>query len=78
MHRRAANFDSDQGVELANCSFKRCEFEVLVREDPVLGRVIGDTDGNAGLQVLFEGLEPRLSLRLLEDVVEDCLDSGVR
>jgi len=78
MHRRAANFDGDQGVELADCSLKRREFEVFVREDSVLGRAIGDTEGDAGLQVLFEGLEPCLSLRLLEDVVENSLESGVR
>jgi len=49
MDRRAANFDSDQGVELADGGFKRCELEVLVREYTVLGRVVGDTKGDAGL-----------------------------
>ena len=47
--RRAANFDSNQGVELTDCSLKWCELEVLVRKDSVLGRAIGDTEGDAGL-----------------------------
>jgi hypothetical protein len=49
MDRCAANFDSDQGVELADGGFKGRELEVLVREYTVLWRTVGDTKGNAGL-----------------------------
>ena len=46
-------------------------------EDSVLGRVIGDTEGGTGICILFKGLEPCVSLCLLEDVVEKCLRDGL-
>lgn len=76
MYRSAANFDGDQRVKLADGGFKRCELQVLVWKYAILWRAVGDTEGDAGLKVLFKGLEPCLSLGLLEDVVEDCLESG--
>ena len=78
MHRCTTNFDGDEGIELTDCSLKRRELEVLIREDTILGGDIGDTEGDAGLEVLFEGLEPCLPLRLLEDVMENRLGSWVR
>ena len=58
MDRCTANFDGDQGVKLADGSLKWRKLEVLIREDPILGRTIGNAEGDAGLEVLFEGLEP--------------------
>ena len=52
-----ANFDSDQGVKLADCGLKWRKLEVFVREDVILGRAIGNAEGDAGLEILFEGLE---------------------
>ena len=78
MDRCTANFDGNQGVQLADCSFKWRKLEVFIREDAVLGRAIGNAEGDAGLEVLLEGLEPRFALGLLKDMVEYGLESGVR
>jgi hypothetical protein len=49
MYRCAANFNGDQRVELADRGFEWCKLQVLVRENSVLGRAVGDTEGDAGL-----------------------------
>ena len=63
---------------MTDSSLKRRELEVLVWEHTILGGHVGDTEGDAGLEVLFEGLEPCLPLRLLKNVMENRLGSWVR
>ena len=57
---------------MSDRSFKRCEAEVLVWEDSVLGRIIGDGEGDSGIYVLALRL-----LCLLEGVAENSLRNGL-
>lgn len=65
----AADLDGDDGVEGADGGLKGREEVVLVGEDAEVAGLDAQTD--AGGDVLLGRLEPRVALRLLEDVVED-------
>lgn len=65
----AADLDGDDGVERADGGLEGREEVVLVREDAEVAGL--DAQADTGGDVLLGRLEPRVALRLLEDVVED-------
>ena len=68
MYGCAANHDGDGQIEDAHHSFEGFEHEVLVGEQAILAAfdVERDSDGD----VVLARSEPRITLGLLEDVVE--------
>lgn len=69
MYGSAADLDGHDRVEGADSSLKGRKVVVLVGEDTEVARLNTKTDASGG--VLLRGLEPRIALRLLEDVVQD-------
>lgn len=69
MYRCAPNLDRDDRIQGTHGRFKWREEMVLVGEDPEVAWLYAETY-TCGY-VLFGGFEPGISLRLLEDVVED-------
>ena len=69
MDGRAADLDSNGGVESTHSGLKGFEPEVLVGEQTVLAAV--DAEGNSDGNVVLIGAEPGVALCLLEDVMEE-------
>ena len=58
----AANLDRDDGVQCAHGSLEGLQMRVLIGEDTE--ETVVDTKADAGVDVLFRGLEPSITLGL--------------
>ena len=76
MNSCRANFDGHGRVEGSDSHLKRLESDVFVGENAKLSG-IADADGDTTGKVVLVGPEPRVTLGLFEDVMQDGIVSVV-